>query len=121
MSNERIAYHTPSPTLYDFLGMPDEEILGNPDDTHLAHEPDTSTPDSVIKQEAPTPANSSGAVNEDKAIQFLLQSLRPEQIVQCVKIHKDSKDAGNHAALDVISGVQTDELLRRIHTVGQSQ
>jgi hypothetical protein len=61
----------------------------------------------------------SGTVNEDEAIRFLLQSLRPEQIVQYVKIHKVSKDAGNHAALDVISGVHTDDLLWRIYTVGQ--
>jgi len=119
MSNERIAYHTPSPTLYDFLGMPNEGLPATPDDTYLACHPDTSTPDPYIKPEAPTPAASIGAVNEDKAIQFLLQSLRPEQIVQCVKIHNDSKNAGYHAALDVISGVETDELLRRIHTVGQ--
>ena len=119
MSTERIAYHTPSPTLYDFLGMPNEGLPVTPNDTHLACHPGASTPDSDIKQEALTPAASLGAVDEDKAIQFLLQSLRPEQIVQCVKIHNDSKDAGYHAALDVISGVQTDELLRRIHTVGQ--
>jgi hypothetical protein len=105
--------------LYDYLGLPNEGIIGTPDDIHLAHEQDVSTPDPDIKQEALIPAGSSDTVNEDTAIQFLLQSLRPQQIVQCVKIHKVSKDAGNHAALDVISGVHTDELLWRIHTVGQ--
>jgi hypothetical protein len=69
---------------------------------------------------ASTSAQLSGTVDEDKAIQLLLQrGLSPEQIIEFVRIHKKSKDAGNHAALDIISGVRTDELPERIHTVGQ--
>jgi hypothetical protein len=119
MSDGRVPSLRPFPTSYDYLGIPNEEITGNPDNVDLTHEQDISIPNLDIKQEAPIPAESSGTLNEDKAIRFLLQSLRPEQIVQCVKIHKVSKDAGNHAALDVISGVHTNELLGRIHTVGQ--
>jgi len=119
MSDGRVPSRKPFPTLYDYLGIPNEETAGNPDDVDLTHEQDIPIPDPDIKREAPIPAESSGTVNEDKAIRFLLQSLRPEQIVQCVKIHKASKNAGNHAALDVISSVHTDELLGRIHTVGQ--
>ncbi|OAG14562.1 hypothetical protein CC77DRAFT_559887 [Alternaria alternata] len=117
MSDERASSRKPSPTLYDCLGVRNEEFTGNLDNIHLTHEQNIPTPNHDIKREAPTPVEPSGTVNEDEAIRFLLQSLRPEQIVQYVKIHKVSKDAGNHAALDVISGVHTDDLLWRIYTV----
>lgn len=115
-----IPFSSPSPTLYDFLGIPNEEVLDVQDDGDLAHEQDLSTPDSDTKQEASKPMQIVGTRDEDEAIQFLLRGgSSPEQIVQFVKVHKSSKEAGNHAALDIISGVQMDELPGRIHTVGQ--
>ncbi|CAN9467248.1 unnamed protein product [Alternaria alternata] len=115
-----IPFSSPSPTLYDFLGIPNEEALDVQDDGDLAHEQDLSTPDSDTKQEASKPIQIVGTRDEDEAIQFLLRGgSSPEQIVQFVKVHKSSKEAGNHAALDIISGVQMDDLPGRIYTVGQ--
>jgi hypothetical protein len=115
-----ITFRSPSPTLYDFLGIPSEEVFGIQDDDDLAQEQDLLTSDSDTNQEASKPVQMLGTTDEDEAIQFLLRSgLSSEQIVQFVKIHKSSKEAGNHAALDIISGVQMDELPGRIHTVGQ--
>ncbi|CAN9245588.1 unnamed protein product [Alternaria alternata] len=65
-----------------------------------------------------TPAASSGTVNEDKAIQHLLySSLTREQIIDFVRIYKVSKAAGIYGALDIILGIRTDELPKRIHVV----
>jgi hypothetical protein len=115
-----IPFSSPSPTLYDFLGIPNEEALGSQEDGDLAREQDLSTPESDTKQDTSKPVQIFGIMDEDEAIQFLLSGgSSPEQIVQFVKVHKSSKEAGNHAALDIISGVQPDELPGRIHTVGQ--
>ncbi|CAN9254861.1 unnamed protein product [Alternaria alternata] len=111
-------FSSPSPTLYDFLGIPNEEALDVQHDGNLAQEQNLSTPDSDTKQEASKPIQIVGTRAEDEAIKFLLRGgSSPEQIVQFVKVHKSSKEAGNHAALNIISGVQMDELLGRIHTV----
>ncbi|CAN9284630.1 unnamed protein product [Alternaria alternata] len=113
-----IPFSSPSPTLYDFLGIPNEEALGSQEDGDLAREQDLSTPESDTKQDTSKPVQIFGIMDEDEAIQFLLSGgSSPEQIVQFVKVHKSSKEAGNHAALDIISGVQPDELPGRIHTV----
>jgi len=115
-----IPFRSPSPTLYDILGIPHEEELDVHDDGNLAHEHDFLTPDSDTNQVASKPDQILGTTDKDEAIQFLLRGgSSPEQIVQFVKVHKNSKEAGNHAALDIISGVRIDELPVRIHTVGQ--
>ena len=112
MSDERIISRSISPTLYEEIRLQD--------DSHSTHKQETSVTDTDGEPIASTPTQLSGTVDEDKAIQLLLQrGLSPEQIIEFVRIHKESKDAGNHAALDIISGVRTDELPERIHTVGQ--
>jgi hypothetical protein len=120
MSDERIPSRAPSPTLYDYLGIPDDEILPFLEDGLPTYEFGTSTLVSDITQDPSTLLKHVGTANEDQAILFLLRSgISPDQIIKCVKAYKDSKEAGNHEALETISNVQTEELLERIRTVGQ--
>ncbi|CAI9634144.1 unnamed protein product [Alternaria burnsii] len=110
ISDEGIPSSSMSPTLYDLLGITEGIPLPSKQDISMLN------PNAYPK--VSTPAKSPDTVDEDKAIQLLLQGgLRPEQIINFVRIHKVSKEAGNHEALDIISGVQTDELLQRIHRV----
>ncbi|RYN41604.1 hypothetical protein AA0114_g10753 [Alternaria tenuissima] len=110
--DEGIPSRSMSPTLYDLLGISKEMPFLVKQNIPMLD------PDGYLK--VSIPAKSPNTVDEDQAIQHLLQGgLAPEQIIGFVKIHRVSKEAGNHEALDIISGVQTDELLERIHTVGQ--
>jgi hypothetical protein len=112
ISDEVIPSRSMSPTLYDLLGIPKGIPFPSKQDISMLG------PDTYLK--VSTPAKFPNTVDENKAIQLLLQSgLTPEQIIDFVKIHKASKETGNHEALDIISGVQANELLERIHGVGQ--
>jgi hypothetical protein len=112
LSDECIPYRSMSPTLYDLLGIPEGIVLPSKQDISILDL------DAYLK--VSTPAKSPDTVDEDKAIQMLLQGgLTLEQIIDFVRIYRVSKEAGNHEALDIILGVQTDELLERIHRVGQ--
>jgi hypothetical protein len=120
MSDERIASRLPSLTSFDSLGILEDELFTIPEDGPSISEQNTPTLNVDIDQETSRLEIPCGTVKEDKAIQFLLRSgISPHQIIQCVKTYKASKEAGNHGALDVISGVQPEELPERIRTVGQ--
>lgn len=112
MSDESIPSHSTFPVF--------DDVLGNPDELFLPHEQNISSRHTYPYLKVATPAASPGTVNEDKAIQHLLHSsLTREQIIDFVRIYKVSKAAGIYGALDIILGIRTDELPKRIHVVGK--
>ncbi|CAI9634146.1 unnamed protein product [Alternaria burnsii] len=116
MCYEHIASSSSSTIPFDFRSvLADFEI---PEHQPSTLEQNSSTPDIDVDQDASTTATSSGTVKEDNAIQYFLRlKFSPEQIIKFAKTHKDSKEYGHDEALEIISGVETEELPERIRTV----
>ncbi|KAH6865678.1 hypothetical protein BKA58DRAFT_225739 [Alternaria rosae] len=114
MSDEHITSLSSSNTPYDFRSILADFVV--PEHRPSTPEQDSSTPDSDVNQEASTPATSSGTVIEDNAIQYLLSlGYTVEQIIECVENHKGLKKSNE--ALEIISGVGTEELPGRIRII----
>lgn len=118
MCYEHIASSSSSTIPFDFRSvLADFEI---PEHQPSTLEQNSSTPDIDVDQDASTTATSSGTVKEDNAIQYFLRlKFSPEQIIEFAKTHKDSKEYGHNEALEIISGVGTEELPERIRTVSE--